>query len=272
MIDCVSTPLLLEIGQEITQGRSIIEISETFQVENRIKKQFILPERNRKKVILTCCYTGMGSAIQIQEILTKSLDNVEKEMVVIPYDYQKLRQYKKNELPFQIYDVLAIIGTEDPEIEDILYIGLEELITGDEVEKLVRLVEHEVEIDAMKLRDDLIFNFSLKKMIENLVILDVEKVLALVKAAIERLEKILDRSFNSNRRFLLYLHCCCMVERILRKENIDPQKDIKKYKQMHQSQMTAIKQAFQEVERAYTIELSDLEVRLIHEIISNKGE
>lgn len=272
MIDSVSTPLLLEIGQEITQGRSIIEISETFQVENRIKKQFILPERNRKKVILTCCYTGMGSAIQIQEILTKSLDNVEKEIVVIPYDYQKLRQYKKNELPFQIYDVLAIIGTEDPEIDDILYIGLEELITGDEVEKLVRLVEHEVEIDAMKLRDDLIFNFSLKKMIENLVILDVEKVLALVKAAIERLEKILDRSFNSNRRFLLYLHCCCMVERILRKENIDPQEDIKKYKQMYQSQMAAIKQAFQEVERAYTIELSDLEVRLIHEIISNKGE
>ena len=81
-----------------------------------------------------------------------------------------MRQYKKNELPFQIYDVLAIIGTEDPEIDDILYIGLEELITGDEVEKLVRLVEHEVEIDAMKLRDDLIFNFSLKKMIENLVI------------------------------------------------------------------------------------------------------
>ncbi|WP_311776019.1 PRD domain-containing protein [Enterococcus durans] len=183
-----------------------------------------------------------------------------------------MRQYKKNELPFQIYDVLAIIGTEDPEIDDILYIGLEELITGDEVEKLVRLVEHEVEIDAMKLRDDLIFNFSLKKMIENLVILDVEKVLALVKAAIERLEKILDRSFNSNRRFLLYLHCCCMVERILRKENIDPQEDIKKYKQMYQSQMAAIKQAFQEVERAYTIELSDLEVRLIHEIISNKGE
>ncbi len=272
MIDSVSTPLLLEIGQEILQERSITEINETFQVKSRIKKQFVLPEKKQKKAILTCCYTGMGSAIQIQEILTKSLSDVEKEIVVIPYDYQKLKQHKKNELPFQVYEVLAIIGTEDPEISDILYIGLDELITGDEVGKLVHLVEHEVKIDATKLKDELIFNFSLKKMIESLVILDVDKVLALVKRAINRLEKIVNTSFNSNRRFLLYLHCCCMVERILRKEAIDPQEDIEKYKQRNQSQMAAIKQAFQEVESIYAIEISDLELRLIHEIVSNKGD
>lgn len=210
--------------------------------------------------------------MQIQEILMKSLSNVEKEIVVIPYDYHKLKQHKRHETPFQIYEVLAIVGTENPEIKDILYIGLEELITGDDVGKLVQLVENEVKIDASKLKEELIFNFSLKKMIESLVILDTEKVLSLVKEAIKRLEEILAITFNSNRRFLLYLHCCCMIERILRKENVDPQNDIKEYQQKYQIQMAAIKQAFQKVEVTYTIVISDLELRLIHEIISTKHE
>lgn len=272
MIDSVSTPLILEIGQAILQEKTIAEISQMINVNHRIKKRLVLPERKRKKAILTCCYTGMGSATQIQEILMKSLSNVEKELVVIPYDYHKLKQHKRHETPFQIYEVLAIVGTENPEINDILYIGLEELITGDDVGKLVQLVENEVEIDASKLKDELIFNFSLKKMIESLVILDTEKVLSLVKEAIKRLEEILAITFNSNRRFLLYLHCCCMIERILRKENVDPQNDIKEYKQKYQIQMAAIKQAFQKVEVTYTIVISDLELRLIHEIISTKHE
>ena len=88
MIDSVSTPLLLEIGQEITQGRSIIEISENFSSGESNKKAVYFTRKKSEKSYLNLLLYGDGSAIQIQEILTKSLDNVEKEIVVIPYDYQ----------------------------------------------------------------------------------------------------------------------------------------------------------------------------------------
>ena len=39
--------------------------------------------------------------------------------------------------PFQIYEVLMIVGTEDPKIEQVPYIGLDHLINGEDVEKFI---------------------------------------------------------------------------------------------------------------------------------------
>ena len=50
----------------------------------------------------------------------------------MPYEYRVLEEKKLDETVFSIYDVLGIIGTDDPKIAEVPYLSLEELISGDE--------------------------------------------------------------------------------------------------------------------------------------------
>ena len=74
---------------------------------------------------------------------------------------------------------------------------------------------------------------------------------------------------SNNRRFLLYLHTSCMVERILRKEDVDPQEDIEDFIKKEKRKVDIVKYSLSDIEKEYTIEISDLEIRLICDIIFN---
>ncbi|BCA85677.1 transcriptional antiterminator [Enterococcus saigonensis] len=268
IIDYVSTPLVLEIGHLIQSQLSISEISQKVDIENKVQKQLILPKKEKKQAILTCCYTGMGSAIQIQEILEHCLEDYCDELAIIPYDYHKLEKNKLYEDPFQMYEVLMIVGTEDPKIQQIPYIGLDHLINGQDIEKFVTILQDYFDISDKELKEQLMFSFSINKIIESLTILDATKLLRLVQSAISDVEINLDITLSNSKLFLLYLHCCCMIERILRKESVDQQEDIDAYMMQAGMEMEQIHRAFRSVENEYTIKISDLELRLIHEIIN----
>lgn len=269
IIDNVSTPLVLEVGEHIVNGNSVTEVYEAITVENRIQKQLIIPEVNKKKAIITCCYTGIGSATQIQEILQKCLGDSAKELTILPYDYKKIAENKMYETPFQLYVVLMIVGTENPKINQVPYIGLDQLINGEAVSEFAELLHEQVDIDSEAFKSQLIFNFSINKIVENLTILDAMKVLRLVQKAVKELEKLMGIEFSNNQLFLLYMHCCSMIERILRKESVDEQADIKEYIQKEGHNMELIHQAFQEVDKEYTIELPLLELRLLNDIVKD---
>ncbi|MDG5853295.1 MULTISPECIES: sigma 54-interacting transcriptional regulator [Clostridium] len=267
LIDFVSTPLVLEIGSMLLQDKNIIEINEQILKNVQINKQLVYPVEKKKKAILTCCYTGMGSAIQIQDILQKSLKHEDPSFVIMSYDYHKLYQNKQKELPFQMYDVLAIVGTVDPKVEGIPYIGLDHLIGGEDIDSFINILRCNFNIDEEQLKKDLVFNFSIKKIIEKLTILDVNKVLNFVQDAVDKMEEKLGLKMSNNKRFLLYLHASCMVERILRKEDVDMQEDIKEFVQREKRKIDIIRYAFSEIEKEYTIKISDLEIRLIFDIV-----
>lgn len=268
IVDYVSTPTVLEVGNLIQSGKSMTEIHHLLELENKAQKQLIMPKTEKKKAIITCCYTGMGSAIQIQEILEKCLGMYCQELVVIPYDYNKLLKNKIYEDPFQMHEVLMIVGTEDPEIEQVPYLGLDYLINGKAIEQFVEILQKHFDTEKEHLKEELMFNFSIHKIIENLTILDANKLLRLVQEAVTEAEKQLEIQLSNSKLFLLYLHCCCMIERVLRKESVDEQTDIFEYMQCEGEEMKKIHQAFRKIENEYTIKVSNLELRLIHEIIN----
>lgn len=269
VIDSFNTPLLLEVGNLINNSQTIFEISEQISDFLPIKKQLATPKTNKKKAIITCCYTGMGSAVQIKEILQKSLGETEETVTVLPYDYQKLKENKRQELPFQMYNVLAIVGTEDPEIDHVPYFGLDKLVNGELIDDFVKMMVQKFTIDGEYLKQELVFNFSLKRMVENLTILDADRVLNLVSTSIDEMQRVLELTFDANKKYLLFLHISCMIERILRKEEIDEQEDIQVYIKNNRLVMEKVHRCLQNIEEKYTIKVSDLELRLINDIIFN---
>ena len=160
-----------------------------------------------------------------------------------------------------------IVGTEDPQIANVPYIGLDQLVNGERIGQFIELLQVHYAVEKKNIEDELIFNFSINKIVENLTILDATKLLRLVQNAIGQTEELLGENFNNSQRFLLYLHCSCMVERILRKESVDAQEDIQEYKQKFGHRLDLIHHGFKELESEYTISIPDLELRLINDII-----
>lgn len=134
--------------------------------------------------------------------------------------------------------------------------------------RISRFLKGYFDISDKALKEQLMFSFSINKIIENLTILDATKLLRLVQSAVSLAEENLGITLSNSKLFLLYLHCCCMIERILRKESVDEQTDLISYMEQAGSEMELIHRAFRNVENEYTIKISDLELRLIHEIIN----
>lgn len=268
LVDYISTPIALEIGNYVKSGYSLNDINEAFEPEKyRSSKNLVYPQENKQKALITCCYSGMGSAIQIQDILEKTLKNDVSSIKVIPYDYHKLLKNKHDELPLKLYDVIGIIGTANPKIDSIPYIGIENLITGEHIDILVNILHKYIEFDEDTFRSELVFNFSIKKVLENITILDAEKALSMIKKSLESIEKRMNIRVENNRRFIFYMHAASMIERVLRKEKVDEQKDIDEYKEREQKNLEIIAQAFTQIEQEYVINISDFELRLLNDIL-----
>ncbi len=91
--------------------------------------------------------------------------------------------------------------------------------------------------------------------------------MASVQKAIRETAELMEIEFSNNQLFLLYLHCSCMIERILRKESVDDQSDIEQYKKENREDIEKIRAAFYDIEAEYTIQIPDLELRLLNDII-----
>lgn len=267
MIDHVSTPLVLNVGNLILQHKGMNEIRNDVYLNNKINSQILLPRKKQKKAIITCCHSGMGSAVQIQEIIKNSLKKFDVNIEILPYDFGKLSKNKRNELPFELYDVIAIVGTANPKISGIPYLSLDGLLSGNHIDQLIKILNETKSMDYSELKDALLMNFTIKRMISSVTILDPNSLIKITDTTVSKMEKLLNTKFQTNKRILLIIHESGMIERLIRKQNLDVQEDIEQFRLKHKKLFGLVYQAIHPLESQYNIEVSVEEVRLIVEII-----
>lgn len=103
---------------------------------------FVGPEYRKqgfliKKMIITTCITGEGSALFLKQQLEKSLKNLDVEILAMGVFssqglFEKVVQLKKT------YDILFITGTVDPKVPDIEFIFFDEVMKKETIEKMKR--------------------------------------------------------------------------------------------------------------------------------------
>lgn len=81
-------------------------------------------------MLINTCITGIGTAIKIKDLIVKSLDGYSNAIKVMAYDYFKLKNGGLEQDIFSSYNVVAIIGTKDPQIDKIPFFSLEDIISG----------------------------------------------------------------------------------------------------------------------------------------------
>ncbi|WP_232311302.1 sigma 54-interacting transcriptional regulator [Robertmurraya korlensis] len=270
-IDQVSTSFALEVGTYLVQGKTVEDMVKPLQQFVQQNISLYYPTKNKKYAIVTSCFTGIGTATQIQELLTESIGDL-LDIKVVAHDFERLRKNGMNEAPLMLYDVLAIVGTANPEVEGINFISLEDIISGKGETDVFRIFGKITDTETIRnVNDNIIMNFSLSRVIDSLTILDTEKIIRKVEKGIIQLENQMRQKLANDKKIALFVHVSCMIERLIRQTPITQYPDIEEFERHHTKEIEMIKNAFSVLEENYSVQIPLAEVGYIINIIDTKA-
>lgn len=262
LINHVSTAMVLESGNLIKQGINVQEIIK--KIENDFSlSTYYLEGTKKKDAILTVCATGFGSAKRISELLIESLPN-DIDLKVIPYEYRSLVTNRKDDAIFSQYNVRLIIGTLDPEVEGIDFVAMENIVTNEETKPLINLIENYLSKDELiKFNDNIMKNFTLSNMVNQLTILNPEKVMEDVEDIVYELERVFNKNVTNTSKVGLYVHLSCLIERLILRQEIKDVEGIEEISLKYKDHFTKVKEAFADIEYRYSVEIPNAEIQYI---------
>lgn len=265
----VNTKMALSVGDALRKKMPLQKIFEDVEKWNETHYK-IIENRDRESVILCSCATGLGTAEKLKEILEDSLPK-NLPVKVLTYDYSTLLENKLDDKFFAHYEVLCIVGTLNPNIENIRFIPVEELIMNDSFDILTVYFKDLINEEDMELfRRNILKNFSLSNIIGNLTILNPDKLLKQVADAIERLQNEMNMIFSYNMCFGLYVHICCLIERLVTREGAeDYTKHYEECDKEMQEFIDHTKKAFTKIEKYYGVSIPVEEIEYINIYIRN---
>ncbi|MGX7163771.1 sigma 54-interacting transcriptional regulator [Enterococcus massiliensis] len=268
----VTTGLAIAVGEVIQKRNNITEIPTLVEKVHKNRWEIILPELDKEKVLITTCSTGIGTAVQISNLLEKSMPS-NLEIKIIPCEYKQLTNPTEFEKMFEPYDIIGIIGTDNPRHKGVPFISLERLISGKGTEILLTWVKNDLnKEDSTYFNNQMIRNFSLDQVIQSVTILDTEKVIAQIELFMKRLEELWNIQIRNDRKLALYVHVSCMIERLIRNVPIDSYTGRDTRHKCHEKELSEIKDAFSVVEKVYSVRLPDYELFYIYDVLFGKTE
>ena len=229
---------------------------------------------NKKNVIYTVCNSGEGSANylkkSIEDLLkTNNIFNVE----IIPLSIEnkkKLRDIiKQTSIDKR---ALAIIGSVNPDNNDIPFISLEDILLHSGIDKLLNILGIKEKTSSNKIikniTKDITINITCDAVNKYLTILSGDKIKYYILSFINTIENELDISMTNSSLSKIFIHISCVIERILLKDFIlTSHEEISSYKIKNEKYISLIQKAFIPIVDTFNIFIPDNELYFICEIV-----
>ena len=269
IINNVNTKLALELGMSIKNGFDLEETLNNLQSRNIYQYKYI-NNTQKKKVILSVCATGIGSADKIMSLFKDSLPD-KTDVEILTYDFERLVENGIKDPIFEKYDVSFIIGTMNPDIESIPYIAIEDLVLDNDLDELCDLMKDFIEPEFISVfRSKIIKNFTLNNIVNHLTILNANKVLEDVEEVVNQMELGLKQEISTPSKIGLYMHLACLIERLILKNEIKLENSsIDNFIKGNKEFVDIVKDSFSVVKYAYSVEIPDSEIMLIYNYFKN---
>lgn len=269
IIDNVSTKLVLDVGSRILQLQPLKQIAEEAAEKNVSTINYIASSKKKTDVIITTCITGIGTASKIKDLLNNCFN--EDEVKVVAYDYESLKENGKEDFVFKQYNVKLIIGTNDPSIEDVPFISLENLIMKKADVVLTNTLNGIVDKNIIeKINKEAVKLFTLENVLNYLTILNPDKIVDQVEDALTTLERSLGFKLENDLKLSLYIHISCMIERLVIKDPIMNYSGSENFEKCHVHFIKLTQKAFSVIEQFYRVEIPISEIGFIYDSIKNK--
>ena len=267
IINNISTALAVDIGMGICSGKHLEEILKQAS-ESTICTYRIINNALKEDAVIFSGENGINTTEKLKELIIKT-SGPSIPLKFIAYDYYRLVKNGSRDEIFRQYHVKCIIGLFNPEIEGIPFISLEDIISMDAAEKLNALFSNYLNEEQMEsFNQNLLKNFSLQNVVESITILNPSKLLDEVEQAVSYLQKITERRIADRSIIGLYVHLCCLVERLVTKTPIEHYQNLGDFEQLHSGFIQQVTNSFQDISRHYQVTLPVSEIAYIYDYIN----
>lgn len=265
IINNISTQLALDVANKIINKEDIESIVVEASKNNKTEYKYYKSE-NRKKAIIVSCISGIGTAEKLKEIMTKCIGDAEIE--VITQEYNSIKCQDNENKIFKEYDVKLIITTAGIDRDDIPVIEMQNLINHEGEEKIEKALSGVVkEKSITDIKKDILKLFSLQNILNQLTILNPNKVIEEVEKIVYKYEYELNKKFPNDLKLVLFIHISVMIERLVLREEIKSHPNEENFIQCHSEFYKVSQEIFEDVLKEYRVSLPLGEIVIIYEMI-----
>ncbi|SKC35689.1 sigma 54-interacting transcriptional regulator [Maledivibacter halophilus] len=275
IVNNITTKLALKVGNCILKDLEVEEIVKDIKTLDNFKCKVIFPVEKKKRALIVTCMTGIGTAKKIKSLLAKSLGGYAKSIEIIPYGYLKLYKNKHKDIIFNNYDVQAIIGTEDPNILEVPFLYIDDLISSYDTYIFNEVLKNIIPKEKIyRVKQSILKYFTLESVLSYITILNPNLIIDQLEVAIEALQYELKRNFSNDTKICLYIHLSCLIERLITKTHLEEEhiENIDEFKIGNKDFISVIKRSFSVIENYYSVKLPITEIYYLYEILSVKLE
>lgn len=268
IINNISTGIALHIGMMIKQKVELEEILKSACEESQSRYR-ILAQARKEEVVVFTNDAGLKVSERMSNLFRNSLPkNI--DLKFMEYSYDDLVANGEKDPLFQKYEVTLMVKPYNLILKNINSVTLEDIVSYKDIkavdEALVKyLNEEEIEI----FNNNLLKNFSLQNVMENLTILNANKLLDYVSDSLMTLQKEMKRKFQSKTIVGIYMHVCFLIERLVTKNAIYSYEDVESFEKKEKRFIEEINRSFKPMLDHYNVEIPISEIALLHDYIES---
>ena len=271
IVNNVSTRTALDIGNRIVCYENMEEILKE-SCKNSSCTYRILVGQKKKDAILFTTEAGEHATERVLRLFEKSIPK-RIDVKLIACDKDVILLEKDRNPILQEYNPLFIVSTMENQGAEVPQVLLEDVVAFqdfDMLKQILRRYFNEKELEVFN--QNLLTNFSLENVIENITILNPNVLMDFIKQAIRNLEYQYHLNLNGKTQVALYIHTCCMVERLVTKVYCDTHFGLENVIEKQKEFIRIFKNSFREVEEHYHIEIPVGEIAYIYDYIQNGNQ
>ncbi len=263
----IGIKVLLDAGKQILEERSSFEMLEAVSKSNPFRYQ-VFSQRKKQPAIL---FASEAGDVLNQRIIYMFEESVLKQKGVrmLSYNASMLLSEVWEETRSK-YDLLFVLGTENPGIHEIPFIPLEDIVSFQKPEQMNQILRgYLTGEEIQEFNENLVKNFTLQNVISQLTILDGNMLMDYIEKSVKRLQGELGNAFSANTVIGLSIHLACMVERLVTKAEISGNEKTEAFRRQQGDFIEKVQRSFEGLTRHYHIEIPASEILYIFDYISH---
>lgn len=266
VVNNVSTGLALEVGSALVAGDDLTETLDR-SIEVLAPSYRVIRGAHGYDAIVFCSENGSDAADRIRQLVAASLPD---DLVVrlVTADFTDLARSGSDTPVFSNYRVRAIMGTMDPGIAGVPFVGLEDIIADGSSEALDRALVGALGPEGIaQFHRDLLRNVTLKSVVESITILNPERLYAEADRALARLQELLGECIEQRKVIGIYVHLCGLIERLVTNNFVDAHPAGEEFALAHADFMAWFRESFRDLTQRYKVEIPESEIAFVYDFI-----
>lgn len=254
-VDCVTTPMLLEVTRRAIAGRSTSEILEGIKnvYTSQLKEDY--QRFGKRKVIITACLTGEGASEKLKLLLEKEFKDIEDIQVINLNIINRNEFYHLLSYYQSSYHLLAVVSTIDLPIDNVPFFSAIDIFNEEGLKKLKALVEVEDVYEKI--------SSSLK---QHLKCLNASEVIDEVRGFIEANERELKVKITQDVKIGMALHLCFLIDNKLQGFKSSRKMEDIHYRSEYPLEMHVTENSLKPLEDKFKVNFDEFDVKYLCEM------